>query len=75
MRSVAFTLGWELWRRHRLWFVLTAAYLAAGSAVWFRVDLARRCTPVTQGAKRKTKPVHNFPERSKAYARVAKVPA
>ncbi len=31
MRSVAFALGWELWRRHRFWFVLTAAYLAASA--------------------------------------------
>ncbi len=31
MHSVAWALGWELWRRHRFWFVLTAAYLLAAA--------------------------------------------
>src|SRR5438105_1202373 len=32
MRSVALALGWELWRRHRLWFALTLAYLGGAAA-------------------------------------------
>ena len=35
MRSVAWALGWELWRRHRLWFALSLAYLG-GAAVAVR---------------------------------------
>ena len=31
MRSVALALGWEIWRRHRLWFVLTLAWLGAAA--------------------------------------------
>ena len=31
MRSVALALGWEIWRRHRLWFALTLAWLGAAA--------------------------------------------
>jgi hypothetical protein len=45
MHSVGLTLGWELWRRHRLWFVLTAVYLAAASAVVLALDFGALAAP------------------------------
>src|SRR5437763_10380830 len=33
MRSVAGALGWELWRHHRVFFLLTAAYPPAAAIV------------------------------------------
>jgi hypothetical protein len=45
MRSVALALGWELWRRHRLWFVLTAAYLAVAAAAMRALALGELTAP------------------------------
>jgi hypothetical protein len=45
MHSVALTLGWELWRRHRFWFVLTAAYLAAAAGALRVLALGEMTAP------------------------------
>jgi hypothetical protein len=45
MRSVALALAWELWRRHRFWFALTAAYLVVAAVAVHALALGELTAP------------------------------